>query len=82
MIDDEEFENEEPRFDELEDDARLEGGTMVACPYCGEIVAIEVDTGGGAVQDYVEDCPVCCQPWNVHVRITRSGEAEVSLEEL
>ncbi|HEX7623023.1 MAG TPA: CPXCG motif-containing cysteine-rich protein [Anaeromyxobacteraceae bacterium] len=38
----------------------------IQCPYCGEWVTIFVDPGGGSVQSYVEDCPVCCQPWTVH----------------
>jgi transposase-like protein len=38
-----------------------------SCPYCGEEVELSVDEGGGSRQSYVEDCPVCCQPWQVHV---------------
>jgi hypothetical protein len=37
----------------------------VECPYCGELVTIFVDPGGGPDQTYVEDCPVCCRPWLV-----------------
>jgi hypothetical protein len=37
----------------------------VECPYCGELVTIFVDPGGGPEQTYVEDCPVCCRPWLV-----------------
>jgi hypothetical protein len=81
-----EDDGEEPQFDEVDDelgdDTPDEGGAEVSCPYCGEIVTIQVDAGGGAVQEYVEDCPVCCQPWSVHVRITRAGDAEVSVQEL
>lgn len=43
----------------------------VACPHCGEPNTIGLDPGGGADQDYVEDCQVCCRPWNV--RVTYSG---------
>lgn len=50
------------------------------CPYCGEVVILELDPGGGAVQEYVQDCEVCCQPWLVELRYLRSGAAEVSLE--
>jgi len=38
----------------------------IECPYCGELVTIFVDPGGGEAQTYVEDCPVCCRPWTVH----------------
>jgi len=37
------------------------------CPYCGEAVELCVDEGGGKRQDYIEDCPVCCCPWEVNV---------------
>ena len=36
------------------------------CPYCGEWVTIFIDPGGGAVQTYEEDCPVCCRSWVIH----------------
>lgn len=62
-----------------------EGGSpdaaaVVACPYCGELNEIMLDPAGGAVQSYVEDCHVCCQPWQVHVRWGRGGRADVRLE--
>ncbi len=75
--------------DDLDDDfedelgetfAELEGALTVWCPYCGEPVELLVDPGGGAHQEYVEDCEVCCRPWRVEVRFGRDGtpEAEVS----
>ena len=39
------------------------------CPYCGEDVELEVDESGGNRQSYVQDCPVCCRPWQVEVRL-------------
>lgn len=62
------------------DDVTAEDEVPVACPYCGESVAIALDPGGGAMQDYVEDCSVCCQPWRVHVQWRRNGRAEVRLD--
>ncbi len=50
------------------------------CPYCAEPVELALDPGCGAVQRYIEDCPVCCRPWEVTVRYGESGEAEVGLE--
>ena len=43
---------------------------VVTCPYCGEEVEIylEPDVTGTLVQD----CEVCCQPWQV--RVTRDGD--------
>ena len=37
------------------------------CPYCGETVEIAVDEVGVSSESYVEDCPVCCRPWQVQV---------------
>jgi len=39
----------------------------LSCPYCGEPVEVVIDEGGGGSQSYVEDCPVCCRPWQVEV---------------
>jgi hypothetical protein len=47
----------------------------VVCPYCGESVTIAVDPGGGSFQQYVEDCEVCCNPWQVSVRFTDGAVA-------
>ena len=71
--------------DELEDfdagDGSADTVITVTCPYCGEHNEIALDPGGGAVQQYVEDCQVCCQPWRVTVRYDEEGKADVSVEE-
>ncbi len=51
----------------------------VSCPYCGEENTIAVDESGGQRQHYVEDCQVCCQPWQVTATIDSDGEVEVEL---
>jgi hypothetical protein len=38
---------------------------FLQCPYCGESVELHIDSGGGPRQSYIEDCPVCCRPWQV-----------------
>lgn len=58
-----------------------ESETEVECPYCGETVEIVIDKSGGATQDYVEDCEVCCRPWKVHVTLDVGGAIEVRLEQ-
>ena len=73
--------------DPLDDDFPLGDGTAdldagVVCPHCGEGVSIAIDPGSGESQSYVEDCPVCCQPWQVSVRYARDGSATVALEVL
>jgi hypothetical protein len=73
--------------DSLEDDFPLGDGTAdleasAACPYCGESVTLALDPGSGADQEYVEDCPVCCQPWQVIVTYGADGHAQVTVGEL
>ena len=45
----------------------------VICPHCGEPNTIGIDPAGGGVQRYVEDCQVCCRPWNVTVTYNAGG---------
>jgi hypothetical protein len=44
------------------------------CPYCGELVELDIDEGGAGRQAYVEDCPICCRPWNVEVMRGNDGQ--------
>jgi hypothetical protein len=68
--------------DELDDEYPLGDGVAsreatVVCPYCDEAVEITLDPGSGSLQEYVEDCDVCCQPWKVNLRYGADGSAEV-----
>ncbi len=51
----------------------------VPCPYCGERVLVQVEPTGMSAEQYVEDCPVCCRPWVVHVERDPSGPPTVHL---
>lgn len=69
--------------DPLDDDFPAGDGTAdteatLNCPYCGEEVEVSLDPGGGEAQQYVEDCQVCCQPWQLNVQYDVEGRAEVS----
>lgn len=44
------------------------------CPTCGERIVIPVDRSGGTEQQYVEDCPVCCNPNVIHVEFFEDDE--------
>lgn len=50
----------------------------VECPYCGEHleISIEPDVYGTLVQD----CEVCCNPWQVTIKRDRYGDVEVRVE--
>jgi hypothetical protein len=68
----------------MDDDFPLGDGTAdtsaeVHCPYCGQPVEIALDPGSGARQEYVEDCEVCCRPWQVSVTYGADGAAAVDL---
>jgi hypothetical protein len=69
----------------LDEDFPLGDGTAdtiatSSCPYCGEEVDLAVDPGGGPRQEYVEDCSVCCRPWQVTLTYDAQGIADVQLE--
>ena len=53
--------------------------TFVSCPYCGEENAIVIDESSGTSQQYVEDCQVCCRPWQVIVTAGADGEMDVEV---
>ena len=61
-----------------EGDGTADTEATVRCPYCGEDIEISLDPGGGEAQQYVEDCEICCQPWQVNVHYDVEGRAEVS----
>lgn len=62
--------------------AELNDSAWVSCPYCGESSELPVDLAGGAVQEYVQDCEVCCHPWLVRVHLDGEGHASVSVTTL
>ena len=67
------------------DDFPLGDGTadtsgQVLCPYCGAPNEIALDPGSGGTQEYVEDCQVCCQPWEVRVTYGEDGAAQIEVE--
>ena len=62
-------------------DGTADDSATIVCPYCSEAVTIAVDPGSGSSQRYVEDCEVCCKPWNVNVRYV-DGSATVDVSPL
>jgi hypothetical protein len=47
--------------------------SRIDCPYCGEDFDITVDCSAGNEQ-YIEDCPVCCQPVEIATDIDLDGK--------
>ncbi len=76
-----------PDLDDLESEEGWDSNfgsvdeAVVLCPHCGESSVIAIDPGGGDEQEYIEDCPVCCRPWHVHLRFESDGTPRVSLGE-
>ena len=54
----------------------MESEFHVTCPYCGEegAIVVEPDVQGSLVQD----CEVCCNPWQVRVT-SEGGERWVAI---
>jgi len=50
----------------MQDVARLR------CPWCGERFETLVDASVGDA-DYIEDCPVCCRPIEMHLAVDDDG---------
>jgi hypothetical protein len=46
------------------------------CPYCWEKISLLVDTSI-EMQEYVEDCEVCCRPIDFLVEVDEQGLASV-----
>jgi len=51
----------------------------ITCPHCGEGFEIPLDPGGGAVQEFVYDCEVCCRPMVVSVTVNADGAVSVTV---
>ncbi len=62
------------RIEFMDDDASY------ICDSCGEEIVIPIDPSEGSRQDYVEDCPVCCNANVIHVDISPAGEIRVHAE--
>lgn len=54
--------------------ARMLDAIAVQCPYCGERFEALVDASAGDAV-YIEDCPVCCRPIELQLRLGEDGRA-------
>ena len=57
-----------------------EDEVSVQCPYCGEWQSIALDPE--SVGEMVQDCEVCCEPWDMTVTKGRSGAISVRLQRM
>ena len=49
----------------------------IACPHCGEVTSLMVDTSQ-AEQTLIEDCSVCCRPIELTIRCEPGEILEVT----
>ena len=50
----------------------------VQCPYCGEVMELQVDCSEGS-QEVTEECPVCCNPSTIAITIADNGVSSVEM---
>lgn len=53
----------------------MDDAASVQCPYCSQIVELFVDPGTQGTA--VEDCEVCCRPWNLTIERDEEGRLSV-----
>ena len=56
----------------------LEQNEHFLCPYCGQANELLVDVTGGAIQEFVVDCEVCCAP--IAVRVNVRGDEVLAVD--
>lgn len=49
---------------------------QIECPYCGESISVLVDPSV-RLQNYIEDCEVCCRPIDFSVEVEPDGDASI-----
>jgi Cysteine-rich CPXCG len=49
----------------------------IACPHCGEIFSLQIDTSQSK-QSIIEDCAVCCRPITLTVRCQPGAIVDLS----
>jgi len=69
-----EFEDDDDSDGEL---AELNDEASYVCNSCGEEIVVPLDHSEGSQQEYVEDCPVCCNPNVIFVDYDPDGMPNV-----
>lgn len=59
-------------------DSQIEGSYI--CDWCGEEIVVPLDLSQGNSQEYVEDCPVCCNANIIKVLVSSSGSVSIWAE--
>lgn len=63
-----------------EPDQSPDAEASYTCDSCGEEIVIPIDLSAGRDQEYVEDCPVCCNANVIRVVLEGDGEARITAQ--
>ena len=63
--------------DEDDDEHTPDDEGSYVCDSCGEEIVIPIDVSAGRSQEYVEDCPVCCNANVIRVELGDDGGPHV-----
>jgi hypothetical protein len=58
----------------------LEEFESFLCPYCGESNDLLTDLSGGATQEFVVDCEVCCAPIVVRLKVRQGAVVQLDVQ--
>ncbi len=72
-----EYEFDDSDLDNADEQAALDTEAIYVCNSCGEEIVVPLDYSEGQSQQYVEDCPVCCNPNIIFVEFGPDGEANI-----
>ena len=49
------------------------------CPHCDAPISLLIDASAAEVQDYIEDCEVCCAPIRVCIQVTDPSRSAIQV---
>lgn len=67
-----------PAFSAAWEETAIEGAYV--CDACGEEIVIPLDPSEGSIQEYIEDCPVCCRANLISIQFEEGGQVIVSAQ--
>ena len=71
------YEFDDHDLNETEPHSNLNGEASYICNSCGEEIVVPLDHSEGQRQEYVEDCPVCCNPNIIFVELDSDGQPNI-----
>ena len=58
----------------------IEQDYSFSCPHCGVELNVRLDASGGKMQQFVQDCEICCRPIQFEVRFAGEDVTHFSAE--